>query len=156
MFSGTMFCGPEVLPTINQIDHCFGATHPGGVNNEWIVIVSRPVHSVALFLSSLFSDYLEKEHLFRLKFRGLTFEFKIDPRLEARRFIPIFLIYCWVLIDIVLVNEIFVYGCSLSTNTAWVPCSSQTDLHQLYRACFSTPEIRTKISSQCLTHTIRL
>ena len=108
------------------------------------------------FCRFFFSDYLEKEHLFRLKFRGLTFEFKIDPRLEARRFMPIFLIYCWVLIDIVLVNGIFVYGCSLSTNTAWVPCSSQTDLHQLYRACFSTPEIRTKISSQCLTHTIRL
>ena len=29
------------------------------------------------------ADYLEKDHLFRLKFRGLTFEFKIDPRLEV-------------------------------------------------------------------------
>lgn len=29
-FSGNVFCSPEVPPTLEQIDHSFGATHPGG------------------------------------------------------------------------------------------------------------------------------
>lgn len=30
IFSGIAFSSPEVPPTIEQIDHSFGATHPGG------------------------------------------------------------------------------------------------------------------------------
>jgi len=56
------YCGmyfnnsPVVPPTIAQIDQSFGATHPG--------------------------VYISEKQLLVLNFRGLSFEFRIDPKLE--------------------------------------------------------------------------
>ncbi|XP_065307365.1 phagosome assembly factor 1 isoform X4 [Dermacentor albipictus] len=48
------FCSPEVLPTRQQIDDCFGATHPG--------------------------EYDASQQMFVLHFRGLSFSFLADPK----------------------------------------------------------------------------
>lgn len=54
-----MFNGPDVIPTVDQIDRCFGATHPG-----------------------LFDEHRQ---LFALDFRGLSFYFPVDSQYEPGR-----------------------------------------------------------------------
>ncbi|VVD02427.1 unnamed protein product [Leptidea sinapis] len=46
-----------ITPSIEQVEHCFGATHPG--------------------------LYDSQRHLFALNFRGLTFYFPVDSKFEA-------------------------------------------------------------------------
>ncbi|XP_077517216.1 phagosome assembly factor 1 isoform X2 [Amblyomma americanum] len=53
-YCGSTFCSPEVLPTRQQIDDCFGATHPG--------------------------EYDANQQMFVLHFRGLSFSFLADPK----------------------------------------------------------------------------
>nr|XP_050041049.1 phagosome assembly factor 1-like [Dermacentor andersoni] len=53
-YCGSTFCSPEVLPTRQQIDDCFGATHPG--------------------------EYDASQQMFVLHFRGLSFSFLADPK----------------------------------------------------------------------------
>ncbi|CAL1272841.1 unnamed protein product [Larinioides sclopetarius] len=83
-YCGNVFCSPEVPPTLEQIDHSFGATHPGGnsvlrnkfpslgttVRNHWHM--------------KLFTEYHSSQQVFVLNFRGLTFAFAIDPKLQPR------------------------------------------------------------------------
>lgn len=54
--SSLAFNSPEVAPSIEQIEHSFGATHPG-------------VYDAA-------------KHLFALHFRGLSFYFPVDSKLQ--------------------------------------------------------------------------
>lgn len=56
-YGGVYFNSPEVLPSIEQIEHSFGATHPG-------------VYDAA-------------KQLFALHFRGLSFYFPVDSKLHA-------------------------------------------------------------------------
>ncbi|KAH9372862.1 phagosome assembly factor 1 isoform X2 [Haemaphysalis longicornis] len=53
-YCGSTFCSPEVLPTRQQIDDCFGATHPG--------------------------EYDASQQMFVLHFRGLSFSFLADSK----------------------------------------------------------------------------
>lgn len=53
-YCGSTFCSPEVLPTRQQIDDCFGATHPG--------------------------EFDASQQMFVLHFRGLSFSFLADPK----------------------------------------------------------------------------
>ncbi|OQR66945.1 UPF0183 protein C16orf70-like [Tropilaelaps mercedesae] len=62
-YSGTVFCSKEVLPTREQIDETFGATHPG--------------------------EYDADASMFHLKFRGLCFSFSIDKLDKADKPSPI-------------------------------------------------------------------
>ncbi|CAH4023406.1 PHAF1 protein CG7083 [Pieris brassicae] len=55
-YSGMCFNSPEITPSIEQVEHCFGATHPG--------------------------LYDSQRHLFALNFRGLTFYFPVDSKFE--------------------------------------------------------------------------
>ncbi|KPJ00791.1 UPF0183 protein CG7083 [Papilio xuthus] len=55
-YSGMCFNSPEVTPSIEQVEHCFGATHPG--------------------------LYDSQRHLFALNFRGLSFYFPVDSKFE--------------------------------------------------------------------------
>lgn len=55
-YNGMPFNSPEVLPSIEQIEHSFGATHPG-------------VYDAA-------------KQLFALHFRGLSFYFPVDSKLQ--------------------------------------------------------------------------
>ncbi|XP_073962594.1 PHAF1 protein CG7083-like [Choristoneura fumiferana] len=55
-YSGMCFNSPEVAPSIEQVEHCFGATHPG--------------------------LYDSQRHLFALNFRGLSFYFPVDSKFE--------------------------------------------------------------------------
>ena len=55
-FSGSVFNGPELVPSVEQIDRAFGATRPG--------------------------SYDKHRHLFALNFRGLTFYFPVDLQYE--------------------------------------------------------------------------
>lgn len=55
-YSGMCFNSPEITPSIEQIEHCFGATHPG--------------------------LYDSQRHLFALNFRGLSFYFPVDSKFE--------------------------------------------------------------------------
>lgn len=55
-YGGVHFNSPEVLPSIEQIEHSFGATHPG-------------VYDAA-------------KQLFALHFRGLSFFFPVDSKLQ--------------------------------------------------------------------------
>ncbi|CAN8001932.1 unnamed protein product [Ixodes pacificus] len=57
-YCGSPFCSPEILPTRQQIDDSFGATHPG--------------------------DYDAAQQMFVLNFRGLSFSFQADPKLQSR------------------------------------------------------------------------
>ena len=52
-----LFNCPEVSPTIEQIDHSFGATHPGVYDDE--------------------------KNVFTLTFRGLAFEFPADTKFQV-------------------------------------------------------------------------
>ncbi|GFR23583.1 UPF0183 protein C16orf70 homolog [Trichonephila clavata] len=63
-YCGNVFCSPEVAPTLEQIDHSFGATHPG--------------------------EYHSSQQVFVLNFRGLTFAFAIDPKLQPSSHQPKF------------------------------------------------------------------
>lgn len=56
-YGGVYFNSPEVLPSIEQIEHSFGATHPG--------------------------VYHAAKQLFALNFRGLSFYFPVDSKLHA-------------------------------------------------------------------------
>jgi len=56
-YGGVYFNSPEVLPSIEQIEHSFGATHPG-------------VYDAA-------------KQLFALHFRGLSFYFPVDSKLHS-------------------------------------------------------------------------
>jgi len=56
-FSGLTFNSPEVLPTIEQIEHSFGATHPGVYDTE--------------------------KQLFVLNFRGLSFCFPVESKFQV-------------------------------------------------------------------------
>lgn len=55
--SGLHFNSPEVLPSIEQIEHSFGATHPGVYDAE--------------------------KQLFVLNFRGLSFYFPLDSKFQT-------------------------------------------------------------------------
>ncbi|XP_038218369.1 UPF0183 protein CG7083 [Zerene cesonia] len=55
-YSGLCFNSPEITPSIEQVEHCFGATHPGLYDGQ--------------------------RHLFALNFRGLTFYFPVDSKFE--------------------------------------------------------------------------
>ena len=55
--SGCVFSSTEVAPSIQQVDQTFGATHPGIYDRE--------------------------RHLFLLNFRGLTFQFPVEPKFEV-------------------------------------------------------------------------
>ncbi|XP_045455824.1 PHAF1 protein CG7083 [Melitaea cinxia] len=55
-YSGMCFNSPEITPSIEQVEHCFGATHPG--------------------------LYDSQRHLFALNFRGLSFYFPVDSKFE--------------------------------------------------------------------------
>lgn len=57
-YSGMCFNSPEITPSIEQVEHCFGATHPG--------------------------LYDSQRHLFALNFRGLSFYFPVDSKFEVR------------------------------------------------------------------------
>lgn len=57
-FSGIVFNSCEVMPTIDQIDHSFGATHPG--------------------------IYDPDRRIFTLNFRGLSFTFPVEQASEPR------------------------------------------------------------------------
>ncbi|XP_022665823.1 UPF0183 protein C16orf70 homolog isoform X2 [Varroa destructor] len=61
-YSGTVFCSREVLPTREQIDETFGATHPG--------------------------EFDADASLFHLKFRGLCFSFATQKSDKADRLSP--------------------------------------------------------------------
>jgi hypothetical protein len=56
-FSGLAFNSPEVLPSIEQIEHSFGATHPGVYDTE--------------------------KQLFMLNFRGLSFCFPVESKFQV-------------------------------------------------------------------------
>ncbi|XP_058793462.1 PHAF1 protein CG7083 [Phymastichus coffea] len=57
-YCGLPFNSPEVLPSIEQIEHSFGATHPGVYDSD--------------------------KHVFVLNFRGLAFYFAIDSEFQPR------------------------------------------------------------------------
>lgn len=57
-YGSVYFNSPEVLPSIEQIEHSFGATHPG--------------------------VYDQAKQLFALHFRGLSFYFPVDSKLHSR------------------------------------------------------------------------
>nr|CAG4638477.1 EOG090X06XP [Cyclestheria hislopi] len=57
-YCGIVFSSPEVVPTIDQIDHSFGATHPGVYDAE--------------------------KKIFTLNFRGLSFVFHVEQACEPR------------------------------------------------------------------------
>lgn len=54
--SGLTFNSPELLPSIEQIEHSFGATHPG--------------------------EYDSEKQVFTLNFRGLSFYFPVDSKYQ--------------------------------------------------------------------------
>lgn len=56
-YCGLPFNSPEVLPSIEQIEHSFGATHPGVYDTE--------------------------KQLFVLNFRGLSFYFPVESKVQA-------------------------------------------------------------------------
>ncbi|XP_017773620.1 PREDICTED: UPF0183 protein CG7083 [Nicrophorus vespilloides] len=56
-YCGLAFNSPEVLPSIEQIEHSFGATHPGVYDSE--------------------------KQLFVLNFRGLSFYFPVESRFQT-------------------------------------------------------------------------
>ncbi|XP_046474279.1 PHAF1 protein CG7083 isoform X1 [Neodiprion pinetum] len=62
-YCGLPFNSPEVLPSIEQIEHSFGATHPGVYDSD---------KQVQLRLCSVFV----------LNFRGLSFYFPIDSKFQ--------------------------------------------------------------------------
>lgn len=55
--SNTIFNSSEVLPTIQEIEQCFGATHPGIYDCE--------------------------KQMFTLNFRGLSFCFDVDSKFQV-------------------------------------------------------------------------
>lgn len=57
VFSSLPFNSPEVLPSIEQIEHSFGATRPGEYNAE--------------------------KQLFALNFRGLSFYFPVESKFQT-------------------------------------------------------------------------
>ncbi|XP_064467360.1 phagosome assembly factor 1-like [Ornithodoros turicata] len=57
-YCGNPFCSPEILPTRQQIDDSFGATHPG--------------------------VYDASQQMFVLNFRGLSFSFQADPKVQPK------------------------------------------------------------------------
>lgn len=56
-FSNLLFNSPEILPSIEQIEHSFGATHPGVYDSE--------------------------KELFILNFRGLSFSFPVESKFQS-------------------------------------------------------------------------
>lgn len=58
--SNTVFNSPEVIPTIDQIEHSFGATHPGVYDKE--------------------------KQIFQLNFRGLSFSFPVESKFQVGTF----------------------------------------------------------------------
>nr|CAI5841052.1 unnamed protein product [Callosobruchus analis] len=56
-YCGLSFNSPEVLPSIEQIEHSFGATHPGVYDSE--------------------------KQLFMLNFRGLSFYFPVESKFQT-------------------------------------------------------------------------
>lgn len=55
-YSGIIFNSPEVIPSIEQIEHSFGATHPGVFDQE--------------------------KQIFQLNFRGLSFSFPVESKFQ--------------------------------------------------------------------------
>ncbi|KAK6622400.1 hypothetical protein RUM44_002211 [Polyplax serrata] len=55
-YSGIIFNSPEVVPSLEQIEHSFGATHPG--------------------------VYDQDKQIFQLNFRGLSFSFPVESKFE--------------------------------------------------------------------------
>lgn len=58
LISGLVFNSTDVIPTIDQIDHSFGATHPGIYDSE--------------------------KRIFTLNFRGISFMFPVEQASESR------------------------------------------------------------------------
>lgn len=58
------FNSPEVLPSLEQIEHSFGATHPGVYDPE--------------------------KEIFTLNFRGLSFYFQVTSKFQSGKFIAVF------------------------------------------------------------------
>ncbi|XP_050432757.1 PHAF1 protein CG7083 [Adelges cooleyi] len=56
-YCGVLFNAPEVMPTIEQVEHTFGATHPGVFDAE--------------------------KQTFTLNFRGISFCFNVDSKFQA-------------------------------------------------------------------------
>jgi len=56
-YCGMVFNAPEVMPTIQQVEHTFGATHPGVFDAE--------------------------KQTFTLNFRGISFCFNVDSKFQA-------------------------------------------------------------------------
>lgn len=52
-----LFNSPEVMPTIQQVEHTFGATHPGVFDAE--------------------------KQTFTLNFRGISFCFNVDSKFQV-------------------------------------------------------------------------
>lgn len=76
--SGSPFCSPEILPTRQQIDDSFGATHPGGER------LPRSAPRCVRRERRVFpSDYDAAQQMFVLNFRGLSFSFQADPKLQV-------------------------------------------------------------------------
>lgn len=59
-YSGIIFNSPEVIPSIEQIEHSFGATHPG--------------------------VYDQDKQIFQLNFRGLSFSFPVESKFQVNNF----------------------------------------------------------------------
>ncbi|CAH1992618.1 unnamed protein product [Acanthoscelides obtectus] len=57
LYCGLPFNSPEVLPSLEQIEHSFGATHPGVYDSE--------------------------KQLFMLNFRGISFYFPVDSKYQT-------------------------------------------------------------------------
>lgn len=55
-YSGMPFNSPEIAPSIEQVEHCFGATHPG--------------------------LYDSQRNVFALNFRGVSFYFPVDSKFQ--------------------------------------------------------------------------
>lgn len=70
IFSGLVFNSPEVCPSIEQIEHSFGATHPG--------------------------VYDADKQLFVLNFRGLSFSFPVETKFQVL-FNVLFCLRCFIL-----------------------------------------------------------
>ncbi|CAB0039930.1 unnamed protein product [Trichogramma brassicae] len=78
-YCGLHFNSPEVLPSIEQIEHSFGATHPGVYDSDKQVII--PLFFISLISSSNLLTYVLLQ-VFVLNFRGLSFYFPIDSKFQ--------------------------------------------------------------------------
>ncbi|XP_042896720.1 phagosome assembly factor 1 isoform X2 [Parasteatoda tepidariorum] len=83
-YCGNVFCSPEVPPTLEQIDHSFGATHPGGRSVSHFKNPFEFAEFRKPWLAHWLTEYHSSQQVFVLNFRGLTFAFAIDPSVPPR------------------------------------------------------------------------